>query len=153
MKLFLLNLGRYDVDKGRVLTPGSDEGVRIRIPIVAFLIETDDGQRILIDSGMHRKHVADPDATFRGRPSSRLITPIMAPADDIRYRLGEIGLRPSDIDVLVSTHFHFDHAGNHADFGHARILVQRECLAYAEATPLLAHPLFGTCRTFRADRG
>lgn len=140
VKLYLLNLGRCDVDKGRVLTPGSDEGVRIKIPIVAFLIEGDDGQRILIDSGMHRKHIADPGATFRGRPSRRYLTPIMTPADDIRCRLGQIGLQPSDIDILVSTHFHFDHAGNHGDFSHSRIVVQRECLAYARANTLACPP-------------
>ena len=63
MKLYLLNLGRCDVDKGVVLTPGNDRGVRIEIPIVGYLIETDAGERVLVDTGMHRKHIADADAT------------------------------------------------------------------------------------------
>lgn len=135
MKLSLLNLGQCDVDKGVILTPGSDVGTRMLIPIVGYLIETGDGQRILVDTGMHRKHIDDPEATFRGRPIAQAITPIMRPEDDITHRLAELGLRPTDIDILVSTHFHFDHAGNHADFGHARILVQRECHEYAKANP------------------
>lgn len=140
MKLFLLNLGRCDVDKGRVLTPGHDEGRRIEIPVVGYLIETDAGSRILVDTGMHRRHIDDPEATFRGRPFGRFLTPIMSRQDDIQYRLGEIGLQPSDVDILVSTHFHFDHAGNHADFGGARIVVQRECYDYAKANPVSCPP-------------
>lgn len=135
MKLYLINLGRCDADKGVVLTPGSDVGKRIVIPIVGYLIETDDGQRILVDSGMHRKHIADPDATFRGMEFANYITPIMAPEDDMKNRLGELGLTPQDIDILISTHFHFDHAGNHGDFGGVRIVTQREAYDYAKANP------------------
>lgn len=135
VKLYLIDLGHCDVDKGRVLTPGSDVGKRIVIPIVGYLIETDDGQHILIDSGMHRKHIADPGATFRGREFANWLTVLMNPEDDIANRLGELGLTPEDIDILVSTHFHFDHAGNHADFAHARIVTQREAYDYAKANP------------------
>jgi N-acyl homoserine lactone hydrolase len=135
VRLYLLNLGQCDVDKGAVLTPGSGVGTRIRIPIVGYLIETDDGRRILVDTGMHRKHIDDPDATFRGKPFAEVLTPIMAPADDIRNRLTELGLAPGAIDILVSTHFHFDHAGNHGDFGASRIVTQREAYEHAKATP------------------
>ena len=51
MKLYLLNLGQCDVDKGRVLTPGSGVGERVVIPIVGYLIETDDGRRTHPDDG------------------------------------------------------------------------------------------------------
>lgn len=135
MKLYLINLGYCDVDKGRVLTPGSGVGERIIIPIVGYLIETDDGQRILVDSGMHRKHIENPDATFGGQPFAEVLTPIMRPEHDIVNRLAELGLTVQDIDILVSTHFHFDHAGNHGDFGHARIVTQRTAYDYARANP------------------
>lgn len=135
MKLYFLNLGHCDIDKGRVLTPGSDDGERIIIPIVAYLIETDDGRHILVDTGMHRKHIDDPEATFGGTPFGELLTPIMRPEDDIVNRLAEVRLTVADIDILVSTHFHFDHAGNHGDFGHARIVTQRTAYDYAKANP------------------
>jgi N-acyl homoserine lactone hydrolase len=140
MKLYLLNLGRCEVDKGRVLTPGSDDGVRITIPVVAYLIETDAGQRILVDSGMNRKQVADSGTTVRTRSARRYVTPIMTARDDIRHRLNEINVTVRDVDILISTHFHFDHAGNHADFGHARIVAQREAYEYAKANPLRCPP-------------
>lgn len=135
MKLYFLNLGYCDVDKGMVLTPGSDVGKRVLIPIVGYLIETDDGTRILIDTGMHRKHIDDPGATFRGMEFAEYLTVIMRPEDDITNRLAELDLTPNDIDVLVSTHFHFDHAGNHGDFGSARIVAQREAYDFATTNP------------------
>jgi N-acyl homoserine lactone hydrolase len=135
VKLYLLDLGRCDIDKGVVLTPGSDRGVRIEIPIVAYLIETDSGDRVLIDTGMHRKHIADPDATFGGYPFAKALTPIMRPEDDIVHRLGELGLTPTDIDILVCTHFHFDHAGNNADFTGSRVIAQRAAFEWAQAHP------------------
>ncbi len=140
MKLYLLNLGRCDLDKGKILTPGSEQGRWIRIPIVAFLIETDDGHRILVDTGMHREHINDPEATFRGRRISKYLSPRMAEADDIRHRLAEIGLQTADIDIVISTHFHFDHAGNHAEFGDARIVAQRACHHHAKANPMPCPP-------------
>ena len=48
MQLHLLRLGSIQVDKGRILTPGSDEGVWVTIPVPGYLIETDDGQRIMV---------------------------------------------------------------------------------------------------------
>jgi glyoxylase-like metal-dependent hydrolase (beta-lactamase superfamily II) len=39
--------------------------------------------------------------------------------------LAKVGLSPADIDVLVLTHLHFDHAGNFDAFPNARIVVQR----------------------------
>lgn len=135
MKLYLLDLGRCDADKGRVLTPGSGEGERVVIPIVGYLIETDDGQRVLVDSGMHTKHVENPGATFGGTPFGEVLTPIMRPDDYVVNRLSEIGLGVDDVDVLVSTHFHFDHAGNHGDFGASRVVTQRTAYEFARANP------------------
>jgi N-acyl homoserine lactone hydrolase len=142
VRLYILDLGRCDVDKGAVLTPGSGDGTRIQIPIVGYLIQTGDGRNILVDTGIHRKHIADPLATHRGKPFAKVLTVMMRPEDDIANRLGEIGLRPDDVDVLVSTHFHFDHAGNHADFGRARILVQRECYEAARSSDRYPRDLF-----------
>jgi N-acyl homoserine lactone hydrolase len=142
VRLYILDLGRCDVDKGAVLTPGSGDGTRIDIPIVGYLIQTDDGRNLLVDTGIHRKHIADPLATHRGKPFAKVLTVKMRPEDNIERRLGEIDLRAEDIDVLVSTHFHFDHCGNHADFGRARILVQRECYEAARGSDRFPRDLF-----------
>jgi len=142
VRLYILDLGRCDVDKGAVLTPGSGDGTRIDIPIVGYVIQADDGRNLLVDTGIHRKHIADPLATHRGKPFAKVLTVKMRPEDDIAHRLGEIDLGVDDIDVLVSTHFHFDHCGNHADFGRARIFVQRECYEAARGSDRFQQDLF-----------
>ena len=142
MRLYILDLGRCDVDKGAVLTPGSGDGVRVTIPIPGYLIRTEDGTNLLVDTGMHRKHIADPLATHRGLPFAQVLSVVMRPEDDIARRLGELGLRPKDVHILISTHLHFDHAGNHSDFGQARILIQRECYEVAMASGRFPKDLF-----------
>jgi N-acyl homoserine lactone hydrolase len=39
--------------------------------------------------------------------------------------LGKVGVRPDQIDSVILTHLHFDHAGNFDAFPNARIFVQR----------------------------
>jgi N-acyl homoserine lactone hydrolase len=39
--------------------------------------------------------------------------------------LGKVGYRPEDVDTVVLTHMHFDHAGNFDAFPNARFVVQR----------------------------
>lgn len=130
MRLYVLDLGRCDIDKGAVMTPGVGDGQRVRSPIVGYLIQTG-GANILVDTGMNRRHITDPFATIRGRPIADKLTPLMSPEDDVLSRLAQIDLRAKDIDILVSTHFHFDHAGNHADFAGSRIIAQRACHEHA----------------------
>jgi N-acyl homoserine lactone hydrolase len=130
MRLYILDLGRAEIDKGAVMTPGVDDGRRILTPIVGYLIQSG-GTNILVDTGMNRRHIRDPFATIRGKPIADKLTPMMNPEDDVLARLAQLGLRAADIHILVSTHFHFDHAGNHADFAGSRIIAQRACHEHA----------------------
>lgn len=127
MRLYILHLGDCYVDKGGVLTPGLDEGTWWTIPIVGYLIQTDDGKNILVDTGMDKVHIEDPDATFGGTAFGEVLKVRMGPEGYVVNRLAELGLKPEDIDILVATHFHFDHAGNTRDFTQSEIVVQRDC--------------------------
>lgn len=127
MRLYILHLGNCRVDKGGVLTPGLDEGVWWTIPIVGYLIQTDEGRNILVDTGMDKVHVENPDATFGGTPFGEVLKVEMSDEDYVVNRLAELGLEPEDIDILVATHFHFDHAGNTRDFTGSEIVVQEDC--------------------------
>ena len=76
---------------------------------------------------MDKIHIENPDATFGGTPFGDILKVEMSDADYVVNRLGELGLTPEDIDILVATHFHFDHAGNTRDFTASEIVVQRDC--------------------------
>ena len=88
------------------------------IPVPCYLIQTDDGKNILIDSGL-------PEAARI--PSDE---PVVLDKNVIE-QLALIGLQPGDIDMLISSHFDFDHAGHHGAFPDAELIVQRRHYEYA----------------------
>jgi N-acyl homoserine lactone hydrolase len=120
MKLFALTCGWLSGDLGLFF---AGESGKIRIPVPAFLIDHPKG-KVLFDSGMH------PDA---GRdPAGRLLPVIaklfgveLAEGEDVASRLAAIGVDPAAIDLLVTSHLHFDHTGGHATIPNARLVVQR----------------------------
>jgi len=123
-KLYLLWLGEACCDKS-VISPGVSDGVRIHIPIIGYLIVTDSGRRILVDTGIHRSHIDDPDRTWRGTDFAAQLRPVMRAEDTVDYRLAVLGLRGADVTDVINTHLHFDHAGNNDAFPNASFYVQR----------------------------
>jgi N-acyl homoserine lactone hydrolase len=111
-------------------------GDRYAGPVAAFLIRLDDGTNVLVDTGISPDHIADPEARIPGPD----VVVTMTPADDIRHQLGLLGLRPSDIDFVVTTHFDFDHCGGNRFFPAATFVVQREQYDYAKAHPERCFP-------------
>ncbi len=82
-----------------------------QIPIVCYLVQTDDGKNILIDTGLPEV-IPDDSAEFEN-------------GVDVIQQLAIIGLTPDDIDTVISTHYDGDHAGRHASFTKAQYVVQR----------------------------
>jgi len=99
------------------------------IPMPGYLIQTNDGLNILVDTGCARENVGS-HAEFGG------ITVEMAEQDHILQQLATIGLTPDDIHIVVCTHFDFDHAGNHDAFPSAQLVVQRAQYAAARESDL-----------------
>jgi N-acyl homoserine lactone hydrolase len=134
MELYVLPLGecccRYEV-----IAPGVADGRRIHIPVPAFLVRLDDGSLLLVDTGMHRVHVDDPGHTFGDGPAADALRPAMRPEDSLLFRLAALQIAPQDIDYVVNTHLHFDHAGNNDLLGAATFFVQREHYEYAVDNP------------------
>jgi N-acyl homoserine lactone hydrolase len=87
------------------------------IPIPCYLVQTDDGSNILIDSGLPET-IPDDESDFVN--GHRVVG-----------QLATIGLRPDDIDMVISTHYDLDHAGSHAAFTKAVYVVQRAHHAHA----------------------
>src|SRR5437867_2557348 len=97
---------------------------------VCYLVETSDGKHILIDSGF---------------PADLPLPPGTPPAENeknVLEHLGDLGLGPSDIDLLICTHFDMDHAGYHDAFPKAELVVQRQHYELARS----GHPRFAPVR-------
>jgi N-acyl homoserine lactone hydrolase len=91
------------------------------IPVPGYLIQTDDGTNVLVDTGFPHSCIERPPGP---QPPLNLLVE-MRPEDYILSRLSSIGLGAEDIHFLVCSHFDPDHAGNHEVFSNAELLVQR----------------------------
>lgn len=100
-----------------------------QIPIVCYLVQTDDGKNILIDTGLPEV-MPEEEKDF-------------ANGQDVIQQLARIGLKPDDIDTVISTHYDIDHAGRHAAFIKAQYVVQRVHHHNAEA----GNPRFAALRS------
>jgi N-acyl homoserine lactone hydrolase len=98
-----------------------------QIPIVCYLVQTGDGKNILIDTGLP-KIIPEEAADFEN-------------GQDVIEQLASIGLKPDDIDTVISTHYDIDHAGRHAAFAKAEYVVQS--LHHLDAA---SNPRFATLR-------
>ena len=137
MRLYLLQLGILP-DLGNTPLPG-------------YLIQTDDGKSVLIDTGYPRSlrgrqaEVADEMVAAAPDDAEAAFTAALLrgirddPADAVTNRLAEIGLAPGDIDILICTHFDWDHAGDHDLFPDAEFVVQRRHHDAASEHPRFLH--------------
>jgi N-acyl homoserine lactone hydrolase len=82
-----------------------------QIPIVCYLVQTDDGKNILIDSGLPTVIPEEQQDFVNGQM--------------VLEQLSTIDLQPDDIDLVISTHYDFDHSGSHGAFTKAKYIVQR----------------------------
>ena len=117
MKLIPLEVGRIDA-AARVVT--GEDGT-ITLPIVSWLIEHPDGL-VLFDNGMHTS--LQHDVTRLGRTADAF-RPIYEPGDEVSAKLADRGIRVSDVDLMIFSHLHFDHAGGTDQLPDARIVTQR----------------------------
>src|SRR3954454_17029640 len=95
----------------------------ITVPVPMFLIEHPKG-RALFDTGLHPDCQHDPV----GRLGKRLADAFrigFEPGEEINARLEAIGRDPAKIDLVINSHFHFDHVGGNALIPNATMLVQR----------------------------
>ncbi|KPV42403.1 quorum-quenching N-acyl homoserine lactonase AiiA [Alicyclobacillus ferrooxydans] len=120
--LSLLKLGRCFVDNS-MLDSRQPVGQLTDLPIWSYLIETTDGP-ILVDTGMPDFCVDNADL-FREPDGSAQIVPVMKSEDRIVEGLARAGYAPEDLLFLISTHWHFDHAGGNVHFPNTEIVVQR----------------------------
>lgn len=82
---------------------GGSQDEQVRFPVPAYLVETE-GERILIDTGLHPAAVADPEAHYG--------SPLVAAAFGFEQEAtiaDQVDL--ATLTKVILTHLHFDHAG------------------------------------------
>jgi N-acyl homoserine lactone hydrolase len=113
-KLYILPMGFIENDLAwniAVPRPGSVDQPHpaaewVRVPCFAYLIEHPQLGRVLFDVGPH------PDDGTRLPEYARKHFPwIGSSRDTIGPKLGELGLQPKDIDLIIISHMHWDHSG------------------------------------------
>lgn len=102
-------------------SPIASNSGTFEIPMLYTLVVSAPGAKdrrvIAIDTGFGESGFASAEEKLSGR-----FTDIEWP-DTV---LGKIGFRPEDVDTVILTHMHADHAGNVISFPNARVFVQRE---------------------------
>ena len=121
-KIYPLVAAKIGAVKG-VATHMVDMMTPVVVPVLVFYLEGG-GKKILVDTG-----VVDggPEGDFHGFPL------IGGGPQGVTAALGEIGLKPKDIDIVIITHLHFDHAANIALFPKAQFILQKTEWEYAKA--------------------
>ena len=103
MKISILYLGKMEFPKFR-LVDWKDEGAMVQSPAVAILIQHPTLGNILYDTGNCEDFSAVyTEDMLHDYPITEMIS--------IQEALAQKGLTPDDIDLIILSHLHFDHAG------------------------------------------
>ena len=95
---------------------------RTQIPITCYVVRTSDAV-ILFDTGVAPRAVP---GLMRNDSFARFTD-----EDLLVHRLDGLGLEPSNVDLVVISHLHYDHAGGAALFSGSELIVQKDEYAYA----------------------
>ncbi|WP_180951100.1 N-acyl homoserine lactonase family protein [Marasmitruncus massiliensis] len=118
-KIYPLHLGTINRDNTNMMYM-CEPGKKIDIPLIAWLI-TDGKSNILVDTG---GTAAD---------GIHYMPYMQESGQDIITQLARHEVIPEDIQIVVMTHLHWDHAGNNRLFQNAVFYTQRKELEYAVA--------------------
>jgi 4-pyridoxolactonase len=99
-KVYLLDGGTLVIDGFHMFWNRGPSG-EVRFPCYSVLIEHADG-RYMFDTGYDFEHVT------RVLPFEK---PIQAKEHTIPGQLARLGLKTSDINYVINSHYHFDHCG------------------------------------------
>ena len=130
--ILALDTGTSELEQS-MLTYTVGFGTTVRIPRVMWVIQ---GPTTV---------VVDTSVPTRGRSNEFIGEDFSRPAQEPANALRDAGVDPKDVEPVVLTHLHWDHAGNCDLFPDARVLVQQQELRYAVAPgPLLPQVVPGT---------
>lgn len=119
MKLWTIKslyYGKITVPKGN-LAAGLDPNLLIDFPYTGYLLQNGE-QNVLVDTGIHEDHIIDGKA-WGGCPAE-------GGSQFVLDALAKEGLTPADIDTVLYTHLHNDHAGCALLFPEAKTYFQKD---------------------------
>jgi N-acyl homoserine lactone hydrolase len=120
VQMFAFTCGWLEGDLVRLMEGGAGQ---VELPIPSYLIEHPKGT-VLFDTGMHPDCQRDPAGRV-GPRMTRLFAFNYRPGEEISARLEALGRDPAKIDIVVNSHFHFDHVGGNALIPNAVMVVQK----------------------------
>lgn len=124
-RLAVLDYGLFEVHAGPRI-----------IGICGFVIETDAGEVVLIDTGFPPKYIADPTAATREDDLGsfgRVVS--LTPDNAVEAQLAKLGLTKDCVTLMIQSHTHIDHLGEMDQFPGTPILI-------AAAERALPRPLY-----------
>ena len=128
-RLFVLDYGLFKVNAGAGRVIG----------ISGFLVQTDCGEHVVIDSGFPAKYADDPVAAAREDRLDEFGQLLEFSHENLPLaQLRRIGCDEADVDLFIISHTHIDHAGGLELFPRSPLLI-------AAAERLLPRPLYWGC--------
>jgi len=109
----------------------------LRSPCAMWYIENA-GLKIVVDTGVDTAEDAPLNAISVLAKHNFALWTDHRPEWTAEAQLARVGTRPEEIDVVIHTHFHFDHIGNNHRFPNARFIAQRSEFSYAVHPPVWA---------------
>ena len=129
-KLFVLLCG-FEILPKTISTRNKGAMFVMSLPVCAYLLDTSTGY-VLVDAGLNTNLIKDPELSkkYYGRHHP-FPPPVVLQEHELITQLGKAGVQPHDVQHVLLSHLHVDHAGNLRHFRHARIYVQHDELEHA----------------------
>lgn len=128
-KLYVLLCG-YEILEKNASTRGRGERFVLAVPISAYLLDTASGY-VLVDAGANSTVINDPALRHEYYEGRGWRPPVVLAGHEISFQLAQISVQAAQIERVVLSHLHLDHAGNLKLFPNATVYVQRREYDYA----------------------
>jgi N-acyl homoserine lactone hydrolase len=117
-KICILDGGIARVEDGSIYSPGVKVGLPMTLSCNAYLIRHKD-KWLMWDTGTPDHVYAHASGKVMAHGIRAIVTRTIVSQFDA------IGISPDDVDIILLSHAHYDHAGNSRLFRNARWIVQR----------------------------
>ncbi len=118
-ELYPILAGEFGMVRDDIKFRGGDPAARGMVPSLVYLLKGEGGRTAVIDTGFESAGAAE---------AIGLVTKREKPLPDM---LASMGVKPENVEAVLLTHTHWDHAGSLGLFANARIICQKADWEYA----------------------